>query len=432
MREDRLPRVAIIGAGWAGLSAAVYLSGQVNLTVFEAGREPGGRARRVALDGMMLDNGQHILIGAYRSCLDLMRRVGVDPDQALMRLPLTWHVHDGIQMHCPTLPAPWHMVLGLFGMRGVGLGEKWRMARALQTLKSKRWQVQSDCSVADWLEATGQTGALRDGFWRPLVLSALNTPLEQASLATLAHVLADSLGGTQADSDLLLPRQDLSALLAGPAWEYLRRSGAQLHAGHRVELIEPDGEGVRVDGQSFDAVIIALAPYHIGPILPTETALQPLLAAQTFEPITTVYLHYEHTPQLPLPMYGMNGGTAHWLFNRDVLAGNSGVIAGVISCSARLSDLTQEVLIDLVADDVLKVAPDAGKPLSGRVITEKRATFAATLGRPIPQRRLSRVKYGYLAGDWTHCAYPATLEGAVQSGESAARLLLRDWNDEDR
>ena len=425
------PKVAIIGAGWAGLSAAVHLSGKAQLSVFEAGREPGGRARRVALDGQMLDNGQHILIGAYRSCLALMRQVGVDPDQALQRLPLTWHIEGGIHLRCPALPAPWHLALALLGMRGVSLIEKWRMARALQALQRKRWRVQPDISVADWLTASGQTGALRDGFWQPLVLSALNTPLEQASLATLALVLADSLGSKREDSDLLLPRHDLSELLARPAWDYLAANGAAMHAGHRVQTIETAGDDVQVDGELFDAVIVALAPYHAAPLLPDDSALQQVAAAQAFEPITTVYLHYPRTPQLPLSMCGLSGGTAHWLFDREVLAGNTGTIAAVISCSAELDAMPQAELIARVAADIRRIDPTADEPLSARVITEKRATFAAVLGRPVPQRRLAGLRHGYLAGDWTHSAYPATLEGAVQSGESAARLLLRDWNDED-
>lgn len=429
--KNAKPKVAIIGAGWAGLSAAVHLSGQTDLTVFEAGREPGGRARRVALDGQMLDNGQHILIGAYRSSLALMRRVGVNPEQALLRLPLTWHIHDGMRMRCPALPAPWHLALALLGARGITLTEKWRMARALQVLQRKRWLVKPDISVADWLSASGQGGALRDGFWRPLVLSALNTPLEQASLATLAAVLADSLGSTREDSDLLLPRCDLSELLARPAWDYLVASGAAMHAGRRVQQITADGDGVRVDGEYFDAAVVALAPYHVSALLPDDLALQQVVAAQTFEPITTVYLHYLRTPRLPLTMCGLRGGTAHWLFDREALTGHVGTIAAVISCSAELGDISQEDLIVRVAADIRRIDPAAGEPQSARVVTEKRATFAAYVGRPLPQWRLAGLRRGYLAGDWTHSAYPATLEGAVQSGESAARLLLRDWNDED-
>lgn len=429
--KNAKPKVAIIGAGWAGLSAAVHLCDQAELTVFEAGREPGGRARRVALDGHMLDNGQHILIGAYRSCLDLMRRVGVNPDEALLRLPLTWHIHDGMRLRCPALPAPWHLALALLTAHGVSLTEKWRMARALQALQRKRWVVKPDISVADWLNVSGQNGALRDGFWRPLVLSALNTPLEQASLATLAAVLADSLGSTREDSDLLLPRCDLSELLARPAWDYLAANGAAMHDGHRVQQMAADGDGVRVDGEYFDAAIVALAPYHITALLPDEPVLQQVAAAQTFEPITTVYLHYSRTPQLPLTMCGLRGGTAHWLFDREALTGHHGTIAAVISCSAELGDISQPDLISRVAADISRIDPSAGEPLSARVVTEKRATFAAYVGRPLPQRRLAGLRHGYLAGDWTHSAYPATLEGAVQSGESAARLLLRDWNDED-
>jgi len=421
------PRVAIVGAGWAGLAAAVSLADHAELTVFEAGREPGGRARRIDLDGARVDNGQHILIGAYQDCLDLMRTVGVDPRQAFLRLPLTWQVVDGIQMRCPRLPAPWHVALGLLGARGLSWGEKLRLARALDTLKRAGWQVSPDRPVADWLRETGQGGALTDSFWKPLVLSAMNTPLHRASTATLARVLADSLGSDRAASDLLLPRIDLSELFPLPAWRWLAERGAKLYEGRRVRSIEPDGAGVRVDGRAFDAVILAAAPYHAEPLLDFDPPMQRAIQSLRFEPIYTVYLRYARVPRLPTVMTGLAGGMAHWLFERGALTGEDGLVAAVISAASNLVDWPRQAVIDRVAADIARFDPDLGPPLWSRLVVEKRATFAATVDRQQLNPRLNGIQYGYLAGDWLDPGYPATLEGAVRSGKTAARALMQEW-----
>lgn len=420
------PRVAIIGAGWAGLAAAIHLSDRVRLTVFEAGREPGGRARSVLLDNQLLDNGQHILIGAYHRSLALMEKVGVNIESAFVRLPLTWNVHNGIQLRCPLLPSPLHFAWALLSAQGISWWDKWHMMRAVEKLKRKGWKAEPDLSVAHWLQATHQQGNLTDGFWQPLVLSALNTPLDQASLNTLAHVLADSLGGKREDSDLLIPRLDFSTLFAKPAWDFLGEQSVELRSGWRVQTLIPDGEQIIVDNETFDAVICALPSYQLAPLLPENHKLLSSIHAQQFEPISTVYLHYPLLPKLSGPMTGLTQRSTHWLFDRERLSGNQGVVAGVISCSADMLTLSHEELIQLVSADVRLIDSFAGEPDWGKVITEKRATFASVIGRPIPRPRLSHIRYGYVAGDWAHCIYPATLEGAVQSGYSAAEALLRD------
>ena len=194
-REPRMsgPRIAVIGAGWAGLAAAVELAGRAQLTVFEAAGRPGAPHRRAR---RRLDNGQHILIGAYRECLRLMATVGVDEREALLRLPMRWQRQGGISLRCPRLPAPLHLVAGLLTARGIGWRDKGRLALALQRLKRQAWRVEPDCAAAQWLAEQGQSETLIREFWRPLVLSGLNTPLELASMRVLAAVLRDSLGAT--------------------------------------------------------------------------------------------------------------------------------------------------------------------------------------------------------------------------------------------
>ena len=212
-------RVAVIGGGWAGIAAAVDLTeaGRA-VTLFEAGRVLGGRARSVSLDGRTVDNGQHILLGAYRDTLDLMRRVGADPERLFDRRPLQVVDRTGFRLRLPLLPAPLHVAWGLLSSPTVGWREKLRTAWWMEGIKRRGFRLAEDTSVADWLDAAGQTGVLRRHLWEPLCLAALNTPAAHASAQLFANVLRDSLGSRcRADTDLLLPRVDFGQLLPEPA-----------------------------------------------------------------------------------------------------------------------------------------------------------------------------------------------------------------------
>ncbi|WP_052941265.1 hydroxysqualene dehydroxylase HpnE [Chromobacterium subtsugae] len=416
------PRVAVVGAGWAGLAAAVELAGEADLTVLEAGREPGGRARQVGTDGDRFDNGQHILLGAYAECLRLMRRVGAEPESLLRRLPLQWRREGGVDMRCPRWPAPLHLAAGLLAARGLGWSAKWQLARALLGLRAAAYRLPQDCAVADWLRDHGQQEEALREFWRPLVLSALNTPPEQASMQVLATVLRDSLGARRAASDLLLPARHLSALFPEPAWRWLAGQGADLRLGSRVRRLSREAGRLLVDGEAYDAVVLAAAPYHAAALL-DEPRLRAQLQDYRYCPIVTIYLRFAASPRLPAPMMGVRGGAADWLFDREALCGEAGLVAAVLSAPPALPE--QDELVRGVLDDVRRLAPHLEQPIECKVIVEKRATFASAVGLRRATVR-SGVEGIYLAGDWACPDYPATLEGAARSGVAAAAAVMQD------
>ena len=170
-----------------------------------------------------VDNGQHILIGAYRDTLALMRKVGVDEDKALLRLPLTLRYPD-FQLHAPRLPAPLHLAFALLTAQGLTWSEKLAAIRFMQWLKKRHFTLDSDCTVNALLDAHAQPEVLRRYLWEPLCISALNTPATNASAQVFANVLRDSLAADRAASDLLIPRVDLSAMLAEPAAHYMSKA----------------------------------------------------------------------------------------------------------------------------------------------------------------------------------------------------------------
>lgn len=403
-------KIAVIGGGWAGLAAAVELTaGGIPVTLFEAGRHPGGRARCATIAGHDLDNGQHILLGAYRDTLALMERVGADPASLLERRPLQVVDNAAFRLALPRLPAPFNLAWGLLTARGVPWREKLATAWWMEGLKRARFRLPADGSVADWLDAAGQTGALRRHLWEPLCLAALNTPAERASAQIFANVLRDSLGSSRReDTDLLLPRVTLGELLPEPAATWLTQSGAELRFSHRVSSVVADNDSVTVDGETFAAAIVAVAPQHLGKLLPK------LAIAYEYEPIATVYLQYVPGVALPFPLYGLQGGHGQWVVDRG-----NGLLAAVISGHGTWEELADAELAGYLHGELGQIR----LPAWHAVVREKRATFSCRPGLPRatlapPHPRL------LLAGDHTWADYPGTLEGAVRSGLAAARACL--------
>ena len=440
-RRDAGRRIAVVGGGWAGCAAAVELADAgCAVTLFEAARTLGGRARAVQAHGRLLDNGQHILLGAYDATLALMRRVGVDPASALLHLPLQMRYPPAsglMDFAAPRLPAPLHVLAALLRARGLDRDDKLALARFSTTARWMGWQLNVDCSVAELLVRYEQTPRLAQLLWRPLCVAALNTPAERASARVFLAVLRDSLGARRAASDMLLPRVALDALLPQAAQRHLERAGARVLAGRRVDAVDRAGAAWRIglgdDAATFDAVVLATPPWQTAALLralPEGADIAAQLDAFAYEPITTVYLQYGPDVRLPLPFCALADEPdadlwGQFVFDRGQLAAvDAGLLAVVVSAAGNAATLDQAALADAVAAQLAAAfaAPALATPAWRQVITEKRATFSCTpdLARPANATALPGL---VLAGDYTACDYPATLETAVRSGVAAARLV---------
>lgn len=426
---NRKPKIAVIGAGWAGLAAAEQLCRTAELTIFEAGRQAGGRARTLAAasDFAAPDNGQHILIGAYTQVLALLERCGVREADAFLRLPMQWHLADGLRFSAAKLPAPLHLLAGILTAKGMERSEKTALIRQMRSLR--RQNPDPNLSVAAWLRRQDATRRLVQMFWQPLVWGAMNTDLEQASLRRLQAVLCDGVWQSRAHSDFLLPRRDLGRLFAGPLCRRLEQAGADIRMGERAGriAIEPSGS-LSIGGSRFDRVLIAAASYHVAALLPEQApaGIAAAFASLHYHAITTVYLRYPVPVCLPAPMTGLAEGTAQWFVDRHALGLGQHEVAAVISLSERYGRLSREEWAQRVHRDLCRICPHLPEPEAALAVTEQRATAASRTGLPeIPQAWL-RGSGIYLAGDYLHPRYPATLEAAVQSGRSAAALIMAD------
>ncbi len=300
------------------------------VTVFESGPLPGGRARRVVSEGHELDNGQHIFVGAYTELFRLMRTVGV-PADALLRYPLEVRYAADFSLRSRRLPAPFGLAAGVLLAEGVPIAERLGALRFMAALRRRRFRVDPDITVKQFLDDQDQHGGMRRYLWAPLCVSALNTPLDQASTNAFLAALRDTLAGGAAASDFLLPRVDLSRLFPEPAAQFIRARGGEVRCGTTIR----DLSSLK---NEFDKVIVAVGPHQLKTILP-EVA-----ADFTYQPIYTCYLQYAQSTRLPFPMLGMADGLVQWVFDRGALLGEQGRLACVISAQGDHQQMSQEEL----------------------------------------------------------------------------------------
>ncbi len=412
------------------------------VTVFEAARTVGGRARAVPgvlPDGTAatLDNGQHILIGAYAESLRLMRLVGVDPATMLLRLPLTLQFPDGKGLQLPDLPPPFDALLGIVRAKGWGWQDKIALLRTATAWQLRDFRCAPHTSVADLCAPL--TPRLMAEFIDPLCVSALNTPAREASGQVFLRVLQDSLFSGRGGSNLLLPRTDLGALFPKAAVRWLVQQGGQVVTGQRIQRLVPLASGrwqlvgaVGAVGtaqgaeaaDSFDHITLACPSWEAARLVDGLASTAGLAAAARwsatanalrFEAITTVYAHASGA-RLPLPMLALRNTAEHpaqFVFDRGQLDGQQGLLAFVVSASeGDRALIEQQVLQQAVA----QLGLPGLRPV--QTVVEKRATFACTPGL---QRPAMQVLLGLTAcGDYVEGPYPATLEGAVLSGTAVA------------
>lgn len=412
---------AIVGGGIAGIACAVELAqAGRDVVLFESAKQLGGRARGVEWQGLAIDNGQHLMIGAYVQTRRLLDALGTTRllEQRLLRL-----IVPGFELRLPRLPAPLHLAFGLLFARGLSLAEKWAALRFMRGLQARDFRLPADTTVADLLG--GQPQRLIDRLWAPICVAALNTPAAIASAQVFCNVLRDSLGGTREASDFLFNRADFGRLLGDAAHASL---GSRVHLASKVTALSRTARGFHLAGPDIEVeqVVLAVHPARLPALLagmPELAGVSRAVAGYAWQPILTLWLRFADPVVLPYPMLGLGVGEAPWAFDRSDLA--PGMVAIVMSADGPHLHRPPEAL----RDDYLDLLAAAVGPLpvlqDWKFITEKRATWSCTPDLPRPDNA-TPVAGLYLAGDYTAGDYPATLEAAVASGVKSARLLLKE------
>ena len=417
-----MARIHIVGAGLAGLAAAVRLAVRgAGIVIYEAAPRAGGRARSYfdAQLGCVIDNGNHLILSGNHGVLSYMKAIGAEdrlagPSSADFpfvdaRSRARWTLRPGAST------IPWWLLDPERRVPDTRLTDYLSIACMLRA-------HEGDTVAA----RIGRKGALYSGFWEPLTVAVLNTAPEEAAAALMRPVLAETFLKGAAACRPLVARTSLADSLVDPAVAHLTRLGADIKFGVRVRSLIPgagriaaiDLDGTVIPLDADDMVILAVPPWIAQTIL--AEAVPDLIAPPPGEPIVNV--HYR-VPALQVAdgearIVGVIGGLAQWVFARADLA------SVTISAAGAVADRPAEDIARACWPEVaLALDLDPAQEPPARVVKERRATFAQTPAalrlRPACATRLDNL---LLAGDWTATGLPATLEGAVRSGYTAAAL----------
>lgn len=385
-----------------------------------------------------VDNGQHLLLGAYRDTLALMQTVGVAASSAFTQSSFAISYPDGWHLGATRLPAPWHLALGIARARTIRWSHRWALACWVQHQRRQNWTVSTDIPAADLF--ANHPAEVTRRLWRPLCLAALNVSLEEASARVFLNVLRDSLGAEEFASRLLQPRTDLSALFPNAAVRWLQAKGANLRLHCTALQVQPlpNHGACRVilrDGTSIEGpTVLAVPPDRAAALLddgqPTLAAAIATLRKLRFAPIGTVYLRYLPATRLAQPLYALlDDPVRHrygqWVFDRGALdPGLDGIFSVVISGTGPHLELPRRALGEHVA---VQLSADFGlpSPIEHFTIIEKHATLVPSPNLQRPPTALGTAGL-FLAADSADSPFPSTIEGSVRAGLQAARALASE------
>lgn len=423
--------VAIVGGGWAGLACALKLgqSGYQPI-VFESAPEPGGRARRAQVEGRHRDNGQHLMLAGGDSLNTLFASAGIS-------LPTTAFSYqsEARQLCVPLNAGPLGLAFALLRAKGFSWQERYRLIVTLLRLQANGWRVPKDQTVAQWLQQTQQPATLIDAFWAPLTLAILNTPLAEAAMHRLAPTLRDTLGKDGHALGILQPPGNLTECIVSHLVKAIENAGGVVRCGTRVVALREVGVGFELlvgneaEAQYFDQVVLALPPWSLSKMVLPDS-LPTAALAQSFgdQPIATVYLGFETDFHLPAPLLQIAGPTPGdarvWAIDR-AHCGEPGVIAVSLSAQGPWCDLSGDELAQASLLALQNAVDGVPACLWKKAVIVQRATYASTPEAFVTYQDLKPLPHLYLAGDWTHPEYPATLEAAVYSGFSTAHRIMQ-------
>jgi squalene-associated FAD-dependent desaturase len=425
-------KIAIIGAGVSGLAAAIRLIevGCPNITLFEARKEAGGRTRSY-IDlhtGDKLDNGQHLLMGCYSATLRYLHAIG--SDGLLQRAPLSIRFHEAGREHPailqipPDSAPPVNLLAGLWSSHLLTSREKFSATRlGLAIDIGSNTNKYNDMTCQRLFAALHQPAGLITKLWAPIVLATINAPIEKASAMLFINVFREAFLSGREGSDLLLPTAGLSDLLIDPAMQMIEKNGATVNLSTPVRAIEEQNGNLEIvtdgDRENFDAVI-----YCGQSTAPLPSIIRSTIPEFEFSPIVNAYFWLDRE-LFSTPLHSFLGTTLQWAFPRHSDCSPQR-LASTVSAADALQEHTNEEIRHILWTDICNTIPAAraARLTHYQIIREKRATpFITPSVQNARPGNTTNIPGIFIAGDIVQNGLPATIEGAVRNGFSAADAL---------
>ena len=429
-----MKRIAVIGGGISGLSAAVYLANSgLSVELFEAAPKLGGRAFSFIDEnsGDTVDNGQHILMGCYKETLQFLKLINAF-DNLYFQENL---IVNFINKEKGVLPLksfsklyPFNLMLGILNYRALNIFERVKILKLFFKLIAVPTDSLDNITVIEWLKNENQSENALKSFWEILAIGSLNTNIEKASAKIFADILKHIFFRGNKSSTIILPETGLSELYCSKARDFISSHNGKVNISCKVASVEILRDKIvsliinKKNITGFDYIISAVPFYSFQKLFNEDFLIQTEKLDFNYSPILNVHIWLKENP-LTDRFYGLIGSPVQWIFNHNKY------ISIVISDAGSFIDITNDEILDLVTVEINSFFPKLKSELiSGyKVIREKRATFipepSVLNNRPSVK---TKIKNLFLAGDWTDTGLPATIESAVKSGKMAANSILNE------
>ncbi len=424
-----MKKCVVIGGGFAGLTAAAYLSNSgFQVELFEASPKLGGRAYSFYDNesGSIIDNGQHIMMGCYKETLNFIKLIGAENNLNFQRrLKVNFLKENSNLIPLKTLPLPYpiNLIWGLLNYKAISISDRLVLLKFFLKLPFISSNSLKDLSVYDWLIKEKQNRNIRKAFWEILTVGALNTNIKKASASTFALILKEIFLKGNKSATIILPKFGLSETYCNSAVDFIQKRNGKINILESVDNLQINEKKIIEIETSkrkitdFDFVISTVPFYVIKKMIPQ------LSFPDGFEPkyssILSVHIWLKGN-KLEEDFYGLINSPIHWIFNhRDHLT-------LVISDANELAEKSKEEIYELITDQ-LKIFVGISKEeiRSYKIIKEKRATFIPSkeilYNRP---NSATEIKNLFIAGDWINTGLPSTIESAVKSGRIAANHVI--------
>jgi len=440
--------VVIIGGGLSGLAAAVKLALHgARIALFEQSPKLGGRCYSYVDEttGDVVDNGQHVLVGAYHNTLEFLRLIGTRnllSHQERLRLPLHHPTKGFAAFEVSSLPRPFHLSAGMLKLKLLSLRDRRNLLNVGFTLVSWNDALEKKLScltVEQWLDSLTQSEEAKKALWYPVAISVMNELPHRASALLFARSLKSTFLGRKSDSAILIPRVGQTELYVCEAEKLLLSKNAKIFTNAEVEEIEIQrsaATGVRLkNGVRVQAnrVIGCVPHYSLGNLLPAKIRQEtPFCTLSKFQSSAIISIHlWLDIDCMKEDYVGLIGRRLQWIFNRKRILGKEGnaggYISSVMSGAHEFVGMTKNELVAISLEDLQGVYPELRRArlIHSVVIKEKRATFSPTNDiDPYRPSTETPIRNLLLAGDWTNTGLPGTIEGAVLSGFKAADCVI--------